>query len=460
MAVARTQGQGGASANNIWLIVFVALWLASTVFLVIIYMDKEERDTKTARAESSLAQAQSKVNDLKTEKSELAKIATGDSEKDLPGARSEFNARLENIRGNDNVEDPSIFEGVSYAEALDNMYDLFITKAEALASAEKGIADRTIEFESLRNAQAQQKADFEKQTEELNAKIAKIEAERDQYRRDRDGEIDGFEEQIEAIKQQCSDDIQSQRGENARLRDDYEELLTRYQELKSKLGQSQVSPIKLATAREGDGRILKAVPGDDVVFIDLGAKDHLTLGLEFAVYDSLSGIPEDGKSKARIEIVRIHEDSAECRIVQSTGTELVLAGDIVANPVYDRNRTLKFYVMGDFDLDGDGRGDRDGRQRVESLVLDWGGKLETELSARVDFVVLGGPPSRPHRANDLAAEDDVNYQSAKRAYDTYTSHLSTVEVLAIPTLTQSVFLNFLGYSESVPAVFGVVEVVP
>ncbi len=448
MAIARAQGQGGVSAIHVWLIAFVALWLTATVFLVILYLDKEDRDNATAEAQNSYQQATKQRNDLQAANSQLIELMTGDSEKDSAGVQSEFDELLARIRSSSLVDNSELFEGVSYSAALNNMYEAFRAKAESLAEAERRISDRSVEFDTMQQTLADLKKQYDEQAMQLRGQVSGIEDERGSYRRSRDEEIDAFEQQIEAIKQQCSDDIQTQRGENVRLKKDYEELLARYQELKDKLGQSQVSPIKLATARVGDGQILKSTAGDDVVYIDLGARDHLTLGLEFAVYDSLTGIPEDGRAKARIEVVRIHEESAECRIVESITDELVMAGDVVANPVYDRHRKLSFFVLGDFDLDGDGRGDPDGKGRIEAIVEDWGGVLQGELSARVDFVVLGGPPHKPTRSRDIDVEDDVRYQAAKVAYDTYESELSTVEVLAIPTLTQSVFLNFLGYSSS------------
>ena len=473
MAVARAQGQSGISAIHLWLIVFVALWLTSTVLLVILYLDQEKHKNNVAELQERVdkvissqgkslpqytvakpGQGTTAVDLLETARADTAELVSGNRADDVASLRAALEAKLESIRGNQYAEDPLVFEGVSYDAALDSMFELFRSKAEAYAEAETGMASRTAELEALRAAQTSQKEEFDRQAEGLKGQLAVIETERDQFLRDHEEQIASFADQIEQIQQQCSDDIQSQRGESARLRREYEELFARYQELKDKLGQSQVSPLPLATARGGDGLIVTAKPGDDVVYINLGAEDHLTLGLEFAVYDSLTGIPEDGRAKARIAVVHINERSAECSIVETLSNEMVTAGDFIANPIYDRHRTLKFFVLGEFDLDGDGRGDRDGQQRIESIVKDWGGAVERELSAQVDFVVLGGPPRRPHRSSDLDLEEDRGYQAAKRAYDAYQAQLTNVEVLAIPTLTQSVLLNFLGYSQGLPLTIG------
>ena len=65
-------------------------------------------------------------------------------------------------------------------------------------------------------------------------------------------------------------------------------------------------------------------------------------------------------------------------------------------------------------------------------------------------MVIGGPPGRPQRSLDLDPEQDRRYQAAERAQESYITDKATVEALAIPTLTQSVFLNFLGFDGTQP----------
>ena len=164
-----------------------------------------------------------------------------------------------------------------------------------------------------------------------------------------------------------------------------------------------IGPERLATARQPDGKILTAVPGDQVVYIDLGQKDTLTLGLQFTVYSAKTGIPPDGHGKARVEVVSISPESAECRIMYVRPGQVILEGDLVANPVYDPNRPLTFVVNGEFDLDRDGIVDRNGAATLESLIRDWGGRVSSEVTPLTDFVVLGTPPRRPRVSGDSGA---------------------------------------------------------
>lgn len=470
MAVARAQGQGGISGISIWLFVFVGLWLVSTVLLVMLYTQQEKKDQAVdeitalyAKVVSSASRSLPQFTEgragegltmsdlLEKARSETANLAVGDPAASLDKVRSALDAQLEKITADERIDDKSLFAGVSYDGALRAMHELFRTEADARAEARQGLDDLTAEMDSLRDSYAQIQADFDKQAEELKGKVNEIEAARGQYGDERDTQIDDFRNQLEQIKQQCSDDIQNQRSIIAQLRKDYSETLAQLQDLKEKLGRSQVSPVDLATARTGDGVIMDARPGSRVVYINLGANDNITLGLEFAVYDALSGVPEDGRAKARIEVVSVFETTSECRVTQLARNAMIASGDIIANPIYDKDRTLRFFILGEFDLDGDQRIDPDGRERIAALIEAWGGSVETEISGLLDFVVLGGPPERPRPSSDREPDDDPRFQAAQRAYDAYQSQVAMVQGLAIPKLTQSVFLNFLGYSGTKPA---------
>ncbi|NOX59099.1 MAG: hypothetical protein GXP29_09610 [Planctomycetes bacterium] len=467
MAVARAQQQGGVTAIHIWLIVFVALWLTSTVFLVILYVNQEDKDRLVGDAKASLikilpasgrdlpqfSEATSSpggtmVELLESARGDTAELIGGNRTDDVASLRVELSSRLDRFAADQHIQSKSDFEGATLLAALDTMHSLFRAEAETRKKAEQGVSQLTADLAELRGAEERRKKDYDEAADQFEGDLVKIGDDRDQYKAERDDEIDAFDAQIEKIKDQSSADIQKQRSETRKCQADYDELLARHQELQAKLGQSQITPIPMATARVGDGRILKASPGDPIVYINLGREDHLTLGLEFAVYDALSGIPEDGRPKARIEVVAIHRQSAECKIVSLIRDQMILEEDIIANPIYDRHQALKFFVMGEFDLNGDGRDDPRGRRDIESLIEQWGGTSVAELSAKVDFVVLGSPPVRPRRSVDVDPEDDPKYQAAAKAYAAFEAQLAKVDVLAVPRLSQKVFLNFLGYTTS------------
>ncbi|MCB9849742.1 MAG: hypothetical protein H6817_03465 [Phycisphaerales bacterium] len=464
MAVARAQGQGGITAIHIWLIVFVALWLTSTVLLVILYLDQEKLAKDDTAIKDEIAKVigsadkqlpewtsarpgsgSTMVALIEAQRADTAELASGARDNRIAALRESFDAATSAMQADRFIQQSGTpLVTTSYADALDDVYRRFRAASEALEQAEQGSKDMAAETERLRGMQAGQKDEYAAQAEALRAEVEKLRGEYEASQQEHEDKVASFEKQIEDIQQNCTDDIQAQRTLTAEVRDEYDDLYARFEQLKAKLGQSQVSPIRLATARIGDGEIVTAKPGDKVVYINLGKRDHLTLGLEFAVYDALAGIPEDGRAKARIEVVSIADQSAECRIIEKMTNDLVMAGDIIANPIYDRTRTLKFFVMGEFDMNGDGKDDSDGPERIETIIEKWGGEIEQRLTARVDFVVLGGPPPTPKRSLEYDESDDRQYLAQKQIHDRYEQLKANVRSLAVPVLTQSVFMNFLG----------------
>lgn len=464
MAVARAQGQGGFSAIHVWLIVFVALWLTSTVLLVILYLDQEKSESAVAQmqdeigkvissegrkvpqwAESKAGTGNTTVDLLESARGTTAALVSGNAADQPATLRQGFDTTVAAIQQDPMIQASGVpFAAASYAGALDDMYQRYKAAAQARSEAEAALARLSGEVETLRATQTGQKDEFVAQAEALRNEIVRLRAEYDANREAHEQQVADFEQKLAAREKQCNVDIQQQRERTADLRKDYDQLFARYEQLSEKLGQSQVSPLPLATARVADGQVLSAKPGEDVVYIDLGQRDHLTLGLEFAVYDALEGVPESGNAKARLEVVSIFSETAACRIEQMLKNDYIREGDLVANPVYDRDRKLKFYVLGEFDLNGDGRADPDGAKRIEAMIAANGGVVEDRLTAQVDFVVLGGPPATPKRSMQFTEAEDVQYQSQKKQYDAFQDTLATVQALAVPRLTQSVFLNFMG----------------
>jgi len=224
------------------------------------------------------------------------------------------------------------------------------------------------------------------------------------------------------------------------------EMLHRYQELQNNVGSLQVKPAVNVTARQADGRILKAVPGDNMVYINLGARDAMVLGMEFAVYSSETGIPADGRAKARIRVESIYPSSSACKILEVFGRNIILERDLIANPVYDRDRPLMFVVAGDFDLDHDGKIDGNGELGIEAIVSDWGGTVDDKLTALTSFVIIGDAPHVPASFGELPPDLVERNKAIEGRIKRYQNILDTAKTLSVPILSQDVFLHFLGYA--------------
>jgi hypothetical protein len=449
------------------LFVFVGLWLASMVVLVIIYTGVEDLRSENARltednrrlistAERSsvpLVQQASAGGDtvvglLERARSETAALATGDPTHDTATVRAKLEEFRQRVQSDRIVPDPDAFAGLSYQEALTTLYEVFSAEQGRRVALEERVATLQTELDQAVEGSAQQQSDFEQRTRELSQQLADAEADRERYRRERDEQVANMEREFDTRRQQSDADLTQERRRSAELEEQLGQAQNRFTELQEKLGSLMAGPQTLSTAREPDGTVITAIPGDEVVYVNLGRNDRLVLGLRFAVYSADNGIPADGRAKAQVEVVSIDEKSAECKIVDVSPNEVIVRGDLIANPIYDRNRPVGFVVVGDFDLDRDGRPDLNGAAAIESIIRDWGGTIATELSGLTDFVVVGAAPSAPRAAtttdrSGAGAQVDARQQ---QAYDRYVDIVDAARALSVPMLTQEVFLNFLGYS--------------
>jgi len=463
MARASQQTTG---AITIWMIIFAALWLTSTVLLIILYTGQEElanendRLTKANRQLVSQPERQSitlirnltdngptAVGILEDARRQTAALASGEEADDPATIQGKRDKLAEEIARDSLLGDDKAVRGQSLLDIASQLKGALQGDRAKLTEAEQAKQALQADVERLELQTAKQESDFKTLTEETNARIAEVEADRDRYRAERDGAAENMEREFETRRRQNDDALTQERLRTAKLERDLSELRQRFAAQNEKFAPLLIGPESLATARTADGTILTAVPGDEVVYIDLGRKDRLSLGLQFAVYSRDEGIPADGRSKAQIEVVSISESSAECRIVRVGRDEVIMTGDLVANPVYDAHRPQSFLVVGEFDLNRDGNPDAGGAAVIESLVKDWGGTLTAELSANTDFVVVGAAPKAPRAPSgrEPSKAEAERMTAQQGAVDRYLDLVSTARSLSIPILTQDLFLNFLGY---------------
>ena len=455
------QGGGG----TVWIIVFAALWMVSTIVVVIQYTAQEElrADTESVLADNErLISAQERralslfqqaraggptiVGLIEGARSETAELATGDGADDPAAVQTKLDELLRTIQADGVLPRARRYDGLSYHEALTKTYAAFKAIHTRLGDAEKRAAELNTQTTELAAANAQQKEHFEARIKEASERVAAAEADRTKFRSVWDTQVETLGREYDDRRAQSDADLTKERQRTALLEASNNRLEERMAAFQKKFGDVLIGPRALATAREPDGSILHHVPGDDLAFIDLGRNDRLVRGLRFAVYSAHDGIPESGRAKAQIEVVAINEASSECRIVSLDRGQVILPGDLIANPVYDRDREVSFLVLGAFDLDHDGNIDPRGAADIEAMISNWGGRIVTDLNASLDYLVLGTAPRTPRQPRDQSPESLARYNATKQAYDSYRTKVRDAKTLTVPILRQEVFLSFLGYA--------------
>jgi hypothetical protein len=130
-----------------------------------------------------------------------------------------------------------------------------------------------------------------------------------------------------------------------------------------------------------------------------------------------------------------------------------LSGDIIANLIWDSDKTNVFVVAGDFDLDNDENIDYGAVDRIKALIEKWGGRVADAVSIDTDFLVLGRPPQVLRRPTYEETEMDPTAMerheaSLKRLAD-YRELQRQAGTLWIPIFKYDRFLYFIGYKEHI-----------
>jgi hypothetical protein len=221
----------------------------------------------------------------------------------------------------------------------------------------------------------------------------------------------------------------------------------------SQVNEIKPAPDKEAAAFKPDGRISLVDEAAGTVQINLGFDDHVYQGLTFSVYDHSAGIPRDGKPKAQVEVFSINQKVSTARVLTSDRKNPIATGDLIANLIWDPNKQNQFVVVGDFDINGDGKPDYDGAARIEALIQRWGGAVAKEVTSQTDYVILGSEPKVPPEPTPQILTIDPTakekYDAAKQRKDLYDQIRQRAEAMWIPIFNYDRFLCFTGYASQI-----------
>jgi len=225
-----------------------------------------------------------------------------------------------------------------------------------------------------------------------------------------------------------------------------EERIKRAQE---KLHALVPSPDSEIAAYKPDGKIILIDDAAKTVHLNIGSDDHVYRGLTFWVYEKNMPIPKDGKGKAEIEVFNVGKNISTARIISSNAKKPIIVGDIVANLIWDSDKTNVFVVAGEFDLNGDGKIDYEAADEIKALIEKWGGKVADEISIDTDFLVLGTTPTVLKKPTFEQMEVDPmameKYEASLKNLTSYKEIQARAQTLSIPVFNLERFLYFIGY---------------
>ena len=199
-----------------------------------------------------------------------------------------------------------------------------------------------------------------------------------------------------------------------------------------------------------DGKITSINEASGTVWINIGSRDQLKPLTSFSVYPaSQLGVMRGPRDiKAKIEVLKILDGQfAECRIVEDSINDPILIGDQIYSPLWQRGIRVHFALVGFFDLDDDGKSDR---EKVKNIIRSAGGIIDAELSIE--------DTSDPEKANLIRTGNiTVDTQYLVRGYtdeilnidrQTYNRFETRAKDYNVESITINSLLNFAGYKNT------------
>lgn len=364
----------GATVGMMWVIVLIVLLLAAGGWIYSRETEFQSVLNQKAAADALVAERDA---DLITKSEALQKISnlvgfkadpTANSSNDLIANKiADLKGRYPNDFG---ADDKTIADAV---ERLVVMFDKQVT-------ATRDAANQFQTELTARGASDEAKSSTE---QALQGQIAQLNTdlrdERDRATNQKgqdDGRITALQGQLDesnAQKRTIESDFAT---EKAKIQKEKDQSDGRVAELSNK--------IKIAgfdeTAFDADGTVVSVGKATGTVFLDVGSKDLLRRGVKFDVFRHGKGgtlIP-----KGSIEVREVHAESSVCAVVgELNQLDPIAPGDVVANPLFSKTREKVFVLLGNFPVYG--------KNFLEKRITDLGAEVESTVTSRTDFVVLG-----------------------------------------------------------------------
>jgi len=457
------------------LITFVGLFIATTTVAVIYYVKAEEYRTAQAdlqrdidnlatdRERQALGSIVGAKQPNKTQLGTMVEyldkavtlIAGGvaestSAEVKVNNSNTEFLNALKLTQEHINIGDPNTTGFIQIVRGLKAELDKTIN---AKLETQKQLDDQMARFEAASKANFEKEQTLLAEKEKLMQQVADIEQ---KYNENSALLEQTTSEQVKTLRDQLQQARDGMKALNDKLLNTQEELKVAQDDLKSekeKLNKIEPGPNREVLAQQPDGKIILIDDQAQVVHLNIGIDDHVYQGLTFTVYDRGASIPDDGKGKAEIEVFDVAKTYAAARIIKSELIKPILQGDLVANLIWDADRTNVFVIAGDFDLDNDGMLDYNGADKVKTLIEKWGGRVDDAISIDTNFVVLGKQPQVLLKPTQ--DEIDINpramdiYNASLQRLERYNGLRDQAQSLWIPVFTYDRFLYFIGYKSQI-----------
>jgi len=460
------QPSAGRTVPLFVLIIFIVLFLASATGLVLLFVNQEsirqEAQQKSNYFEtymgqrmvskldtykglgSSMRPSKTAVEALMDERDQMALLLAGNKSGTSKEVVDKVKKMLDELpAGTPAAEGLKKFAAGDLVGALQKAASQMIAQGRELDNLKNEMKKVQTDRDTISKGYKDLESQFAAKTKQFLSQLEALQKLGDTIKKD-------FSDQIETVKSQVSKELQTrmeslQKNNLLRL-DEMRDLVQRNLRLLIQ-ATTELAPAEFRVAsgltvdkliQEVDGEVLNVA--GPVVYINVGTKDGIKPGIRIDVIPASMQGQTNPTIKGVLEVTATADLTSECRVVRTAPGEPITKGDLLVNLVFGRERKRSFFVLGDFDLNQDGMMDPDGAQRVARIIQSAGGKVSTQLSPAVNFVVVGAPPSK-----DDAGEPGS--EAAAKKVRAFNDMKSQIQAMNIPVITPETFLKFTGYGK-------------
>ncbi len=300
------------------------------------------------------------------------------------------------------------------------------------------IAGLETQIQGLRDELAAAKAEHKRQVAQLQQelqdekdRLAKARASAEETSKRLKEDLDRLQDRFLVERRKMTDERDRLKTEISKLQNqlkDLSQVVKKFREIPTETGV--------------DGRIVSVAEQGQVAYADLGKDDGVLLGMTFSIFSPSELGKTEPKPKASCRVVKIMPNSCQLRIYELQGDNPVVAGDLLHNPVYDRQRRMRFVLVGKMDTDGDGFDDT---EELKALIQEFGGRIDDDLTVQADYLIVGEEPPVPAPPDPTAPpQQQQEYQQARQRFIKYTEFKARAENFSIPILNLNRFMGLVG----------------
>lgn len=198
------------------------------------------------------------------------------------------------------------------------------------------------------------------------------------------------------------------------------------------------------------GIILDVDQKNKTVQLSISIDDGVRNGMRFQIS---TGTGDERKSKATLEVIRVDADTSTARIVEEDSQNPIAQGDRVDSPQPPRSHAgEKIALVGDIDLDGDGKSDREmfhkllreAGIKISGEVDDAGDRTGDKLSEGTKFLVVGSIPAVP------GGRRNPEFERVAKAMDHLKDLRKEASLSGVRMVSLNDFLDYIGQPKANP----------